>query len=142
MIVAGKFRRGPKAGQNGEGPAVNAVARDRARALQLLAAAMPLADADPARADTANLYLDLAHALMSSRSYNGSWQLQTLTDLTDLPDYEPGWSFGESPRGAPVDADDAPIFYSSPKRWTDAANDGQRWRWALAQAGRDATRSG
>ncbi len=114
LLVAGKFHRGASGGQitaPGECQAVNATSRDRVRALQLLTAAMPHADADPARSDVANLYHELGHTLLSSRAFNGSWQLQSLTDLAELPDYTPLGFSDESMQGAPVDANDAPVFY-------------------------------
>ena len=36
---------------------------------------------------------------MGNRGYHDGWRLQVLTDLTQLPDYEPGWDHGgEAPR--------------------------------------------
>ena len=115
--------------------AVNATPRDRVRALQLLAAAMPLADADPARADVANLYLDLgARVAFEPRPSTPRGNCRRSPISPNCPTTSRVGLSGESPQGAPVDADNAPVFYSAPKRWTDAANDGQRWRWALDQA--------
>ncbi|HEX3313697.1 MAG TPA: MG2 domain-containing protein, partial [Gemmataceae bacterium] len=34
----------------------------------------------------------------------------------------------------PVDADGKPIYYSVPKSYADAPNDGERWRWNLQEA--------
>ena len=36
--------------------------------------------------------------------------------------------------GAPVEPDGAPVFYRVPESFQKAKNDGERWRWALAQA--------
>jgi len=74
----------------------------------------------------------LARTLLFNNGYHQAWRLQSLTDLATLPDYEEGWGYysGE-PQGAPVDAEDNPVFYNIPTSWDAAENDGQRWRWAL-----------
>ena len=142
FLIAGKFYRGNR---HGGGPFVYALARDRIEALQLMQRAMPLLKTEsdgPAKAD---FYLSLAQMLLSDGNdamygwggryrggisgqgavnYGNAWRLQVLTNLNELPDYEPGWNYGGQPRGAPVDADEQPIFYSTPKRWEDATNDG------------------
>src|SRR5947209_8497938 len=131
FIVAGKFYRGQ---HRGGGQAVNSLERDRVRALQLMVQAMPLADADSAKTEVANFYLDFARLLLANRGYDEAWRLQTLTDLAELPDYVEGWYYGHAPGGAPVDADGNPVYYRAAKSYDKAANDGERWRWALAQA--------
>ena len=131
FIIAGKFYRGQ---HRGGGQAVNSLERDRVRALQLMLLAMPLAAGDPAKNDVAGLHLDFARLLLANRSYDEAWRLQTLTDLKQLPDYSEGWYRGHAAGGAPVDADGNPIFYHVPKSFDTAANDGERWRWALVQA--------
>ena len=63
------------------------------------------------------------------------------TDLAKLPDYETNGGFrfgrfgGGGPQEAPVDAAGNPVFYHVPASWVAAQSDGERWRWALAQAG-------
>ena len=52
---------------------------------------------------------------MANRGYDEAWRLQTLTDLSELPDYVEGWYYGHAPGGAPVDADGHPIFYRAAK---------------------------
>jgi hypothetical protein len=101
-LVAGEFERGP---HRGGGKYVNAIARDRVRALQLMAQAMPVAAADTSRSEVAAFYLEFARMLMQQRGANQAWRLQYLTDLTRLPDYEPGYGYGHSAgsKGAPVD---------------------------------------
>lgn len=48
-----------------------------------------------------------------------------------------GFGGGMSGRnGAPVDEDGNPIFYRLPESWEAAANDGERWRWAINEAAR------
>ncbi|HEY1068179.1 MAG TPA: MG2 domain-containing protein, partial [Pirellulales bacterium] len=53
--------------------------------------------------------------------------------LSALPDYTPGWNYGSQSTGAPVDAEGNPVFYREVKTFDAAANDGERWRWALLQ---------
>ena len=130
-IIAGKFSRGFR---RGGGEWANASARDRVRALQLMQQAFPLLDVDSDGAAKADFYFDLARALLSGRGFSEAWQLQVLTDISTLPDQTEGWNNGGVTRGAPVDDAGNPVYYSTVKRWKDAASDGQRWRWALAEA--------
>ena len=132
QIIAGKFSRGFS---RGGGQWANAFEHDRVRALQLMQQAFPLLDADSDGAAKADFYIDLAQSLMSDRGFNEAWELQVLTDIATLPDYSVGWNNnGGSTRGAPVDDAGNPVFYVAVKHWKDAANDGQRRGWALAQA--------
>ncbi len=137
VIIAGKFQRGPHRG--GDGRHVHASDRDRVRALQLLTQAMPLALKDDNQIEAAQFHSVFAQVLQSGMGHSEPWKLQVLTDLATLPDYEEGywqwWWRGQqqSARGAPVDADGNPIFYSVPKSYADAKSDGERWRWMLAQ---------
>lgn len=132
FLIAGKFERGP---HRGGGQVVNAMERDRVRALQLMVQALPGAAQHPNRAETAEFYLDLAQMLLNYQGYGEAWRLQVLTDLATLPDYEPGWGYfrGEV-RGAPVEEDGTPVYHRLPKSWEAATSDGQRWRWCLVQA--------
>lgn len=139
-IVAGKFQRGS---HRGGGKYVTSIARDRVRALQLLQQALPLATKDDKKAEVGRFLLEFASTLQSVES----WRLQNLTDLATLPDYDEGnqfwgrgrgrwgggWGGGDS-KGAPVDADDQPVFHQVPKSWDAAKSDGERWRWMLLQA--------
>ncbi|OJW22558.1 MAG: hypothetical protein BGO49_00810 [Planctomycetales bacterium 71-10] len=134
FVVAGEFSRGRQ--HRRDGRYVDATDRDRVRALQLLTQAIDAAKADPDRARTGAFFQSLAGALAFGRFPGEAWRLQSLTDLAALPDYEEGfrgrWG-GDSP-GAPVDADGSPVYYRVPESFEKAANDGERWRWALAQA--------
>ncbi|HEY2837750.1 MAG TPA: MG2 domain-containing protein, partial [Pirellulales bacterium] len=131
FMVAGQFERGQ---HRGGGQVVDASARDRIRALQLLSQAMPLVEAEPDKTAAADFYLGFARALLSNRGYQDAWRLQYLSDLTVLPDFDPGWGYGGQTSGAPVDAEGQPIYYSVPESFEKATNDGQRWRWALSHA--------
>jgi uncharacterized protein YfaS (alpha-2-macroglobulin family) len=132
-MVAGKFLRGPHRG--GE-KYVNAIARDRVRALQLMQQAMAFAEEDPAKSEVAQFYLEYARIIQQYRAGSQAWRLQYLTDLSRLPDYEPGYGheYDGLAKGAPVDAQDQPIFHGLPQSLETASSDGQRWRWLLARA--------
>ncbi len=136
-IVAGEFVRG-RFGRGGE--RVDSTERDRARALQLLTGVMEKAKANPDRNRAGRFFMALSRALMANRQGGEAWRLQTLTPLDVLPDYEPGgWEYpgrwgGGSDVSAPVDEDGKPVYYHVPESFEKATNDGERWRWALAQA--------
>lgn len=135
FVVAGEFSRGRQRRQDGR--YVDATARDRVRALQLLTQAVDAAKADPDRARAGKVFQRLAGALAFGRFPGEAWRLQTLTDLAALPDYDEGfrgWGWGAEPAGAPVNADGSPVYYRVPESFEKAASDGERWRWALAQA--------
>jgi uncharacterized protein YfaS (alpha-2-macroglobulin family) len=132
-MVAGEFHRGH---HRGGGKYVNAIARDRVRALQLMQQAMISAAKDPAVSEAAQFYMEFARLVQQYRGANQAWRLQYLTDLTRLPDYEPGYGYeydGRS-RGAPVDAEGRPVYHRLPKDFETADSDGERWRWLLARA--------
>jgi hypothetical protein len=74
---------------------------------------------------------------LGNRGYYEAWRLQALTDLTKLPDYEKGYRYyGGEDVGAPVDVEGNPVFYDVPESWEAAKSDGERWRWALSEAGK------
>lgn len=140
FIIGGKFERGP---HRGGGQFADASARDRIRALQRLNAAMPLlaASQEAQTADAGQFYLFLAATVRGEQVGLEAWRLQEKSDLDQLPDVESGgrrmpWMrFRPSEdQGAPVDADGNPIYYKRADSFPNAANDGERWRWALAQA--------
>jgi hypothetical protein len=112
FIVAGKFYRGNK---RGGGKVVNALERDRIRALQLMTQGMPLALKDENHGEVGDYLLALGNMLLNNRGYSESWRLQYLTDLSVLPDYEDGWGYFRQTSGAPVDADGKPVFHPIPK---------------------------
>jgi len=133
FIVAGKFQRSQRAGG---GRYVGSYERDRARALQLLVQGLDRARTDPDRRAAGRYLLTLAQAIMGNRATGESWRLQRLTPLDVLPDYEANpYSFGGGQQGgAPVEPDGTPVYYRVPESFQKAKNDGQRWRWAHAQA--------
>jgi uncharacterized protein YfaS (alpha-2-macroglobulin family) len=134
FIVAGKFHRG---WHRGGGRYVGVYERDRSRALQLLVQGLDRARSAPDRGAAGRYLLTLARAFMGDRSDHNSWRLQSLTPLDVLADYEeggyPGY-WGGRQAGAPVEPDGTPVYYRVPEGFPKAGNDGQRWRWSLAQA--------
>ncbi|HTN01807.1 MAG TPA: hypothetical protein VL132_08020, partial [Planctomycetaceae bacterium] len=131
-IITGKFSRGLR---QGGGRNVSALDRDRVRALQLFDQARPLVVAAGKSASAARFWLDFARAVQQGAGNREAWQLQSLTDLTALPDYEDfrggWWGRGGSDRGAPVDAEGNPVYHTLPESWDATTSDGQRWRWLM-----------
>ncbi|MES2923964.1 MAG: MG2 domain-containing protein [Verrucomicrobiota bacterium] len=138
-IIAGEFERGGgnrygrgrvDATDDSTASAGQAVAtgyRDHVRSLQLLRAAV-VKQASAAEGILA--WREMAAVFMQ----NEAWKLQTLTPLDALPEWgEPGPEGGTE--GAPWNAD-RPVLYEVPASWEAAANDGQRWRFALAEQAR------
>jgi uncharacterized protein YfaS (alpha-2-macroglobulin family) len=132
-MVAGEFNRGP---HRGGGRYVNAIQRDRVRALQLMNRALELTAVEPKRYEVADLCLDFARIIIQYSDYNQAWRLQYLTDLETLPDYESGqgYEYSSGVLGAPVDRQGRPVFYKIPATFESALSDGERWRWLLARA--------
>jgi len=133
FMVAGEFHRGQ---HRGGGRYVNAIQRDRVRALQLMNRALALTAAEPARHEVATFYLEYARMIIQYSGYQQAWRLQYLTDLGALPDYENGHGYGHggSSQGAPVDPDGRPVFHKIPHSFDASISDGERWRWLLAKA--------
>jgi len=130
--IAGEFRRGQ---HRGGGKIVNASARDRVRAIQLYQRAVEKVEKDSAEQKPTELLDAYASAVLYGNNYREAWRLQILTKLDELPDYEEGWGYHSGQlQGAPVDADDQPIFYDIPPTWEDAKSDGERWRWLLEKS--------
>ncbi len=137
-VIAGEFTRGHQ--RRGGGEFVSTNDRDRVQCLQWMQQALPLIKEETDRAAVGQFYLHFA-GMMRGESFGfDAWKLQTLTDLTSLPDYEEstrfyrGFGYGGSSRGAPVDADGKPLLYTVPKTLDESQNDGQRWRWLLLMA--------
>ncbi len=132
-IVAGEFtrsrgyggRRFPGGDATAEsGQAVDTRYCDHVRSLQLLRQAVGV-PSEPAAAVLA--WREIAQIFMSQEA----WKLQTLTPLGSLPEWgEPGPEGGTE--GAPWSGD-GPVVFSAPTSWDAATNDGERWRFALAE---------
>ncbi len=141
FIIAGKFERG---GHRGGGQWGNVAARDRVTSLQLLLAAIALAEKDEkaTAAERADLWQTVSNQIGSAR-HGEAWKLQDLTNLETLPEFEisaggqyggygrGGW--GSPSKGAPVDKGGNPVFHQKPESWNTAKCDGERWRWAMDQ---------
>ena len=125
FIISGEFQRGP---HRGGGNVANAAEHDRVRALQLYDQARPLAEVDDDKRDVGTFFMRFAQAILPAGE---AWRLTALTDLSDLPDYEDGYGYGRDFVGAPCGPDGEPVFWTVPKSWDAAEDDGQRWRWAL-----------
>lgn len=130
--IGGEYRRGYG---DGSGTVLNSFDRDRVRALQLMNQALSRAVDEDDKAEVASFMLRFAGLIQQGDFYGRSWKLQSLTDLSTLPDFEEGYSWYDgSTRGAPVDAEGNPVVYRVPKSWEAAVSDGERWRWLLAMA--------
>ena len=136
FMIAGKFERGS---HRGGGEIVNAEKRDHARALQLFFKAMPLAEKEADAYNRFSFFRSFASAILFNRGYSEAWRFQYLSDISTLPDYEPGYGYHYGghyggQRGAPVDENGNPVYYKIPETLEKAANDGERWRWLLEAA--------
>ncbi|OYW17675.1 MAG: hypothetical protein B7Z55_12065, partial [Planctomycetales bacterium 12-60-4] len=132
-VVAGEFSRGHR---RGGGEFVSSADRDHVTAVKWLLQALPLVADEPDKDAASRFYIDFAQVLRGQSFGREAWKLQLLTDVTELPDYEPGgrwWGGGET-RGAPVDTNGEPLLYAVPESFAAAVNDGQRWRWLLTMA--------
>ena len=134
-LVAGEFERGGEQfyGRRSMGPDevpeasagawVDASYRDRVRSLQLFREAVGKSKNDAERYR--------AWEVFSMIQRGEAWKLQTLTPIGTLPEWgEPGPQGGTE--GAPW-GKDGPVLYMVPASWEAAKNDGERWRFALAE---------
>ena len=146
MFVDNEFvRSNPELYRRGGGRYANAFARDRVQAIRLFIEAEKLLEKsdEPANeAERIDFYVRFADAVRGERQSGNSWRLTALTDLVVLPEYGDYSYFNGGGRGAPVDKDGQPLYYSVPDSWEAAENDGQRWRWILARMGATAGRRG
>lgn len=133
-LIGGQFIRGhSKAG----GERVSAFERDRVLALRLLIKAVNHSDR-LSNSGKAQIYTSLAATVMEGRDNINSYKLQYLTDISIIPSYEKVFGYfsmgGITVSGAPVDNTGNPVFYHKPASLSQALNDGERWRLALALA--------
>ena len=143
-IIGNVFQRGSQ----GTGKRVGSEDRDRVRGLQLLEQAMKIVstpDGDVEVHERARLFQEFQQLMVAREG----WELQALTDLKTLPDYDEtmqNYYYGgrqryrgaynmPTGRGAPVDEKGEPVFYHMPESWDAAKSDGERWRWLLKQWG-------
>jgi uncharacterized protein YfaS (alpha-2-macroglobulin family) len=140
-IISGEFQRGQRQG----GKFVNSEDRDRVRSLQLFEQAVKSVEAADEKPEVkAGFFAQVVYSITA----RAGWELQALTDLTKLPDYEENqtgyyggrrWRgyqpYGDD-RGAPVDEKGEPVYHRTPESWSAAKSDGERFRWLLAQQAR------
>jgi hypothetical protein len=121
FMVAGEFHRGQ---HRGGGRYVNAIQRDRVRALQLMNRALGLIAPEPDRHAVASFCLEYARIIIQYSGYQQAWRLQYLTDLSALPDYEPGhgYGYGSSTQGAPVNPAGRPVFHKNTRHFDRKKN--------------------
>lgn len=133
-IIAGIFERGYHSG----GDWASSFERDRVRAMQLMEQARPAARNTSDRKALAEFYNQYARFVAGNGIHAEAWRLQTLTDLSALPDYQKQWRYHHSAGSgsAPVDETGNPIFYHLPENFEKAKSDGERWRWLSANAAR------
>ncbi len=110
--------------------------RNRSRAVQLLIQGMDRVRSDPDRKAAGLYFLTLADALVDYRERSDLWRFQALTPLDGLGRYTkiPSPILSDPPSPVPVEPDGTPRYYRVPESFEKARNDGERWRWALAQA--------
>ncbi len=132
-IIAGKFERGF---HRGGGRYVESTERDRVRSLQLFEAARKLLPKKEAVSEVYALLLAYADVVSYEGQPGEVWKLQHLTELEKLPDFEDPAHAGLQAAGAPVGPDGLPIYYSLPSSFTQANNDGERFRFLLEEAKR------
>jgi uncharacterized protein YfaS (alpha-2-macroglobulin family) len=138
-LVAWEFERGggPRYGRSSMGPDevpegsagswVNTFYRDQVRSFQIFREAVGKSKNDAERYRAWEVF----SGIRREEARGEAWKLQTLTPLENLPEWgEPGPQGGTE--GAPW-AKDGPVLYEVPASWEAAKNDGERWRFALAE---------
>lgn len=131
-LVDGEFRRG---NHRGGGQYITVRERDRVKSINLALRAIAVAEeqkVDPNQ--IAVLWHDLAGMVQNGRQGRYHvWALSVLTPLNELPDYGVNSQLS-SGAGAPVDEKGDMLEIAVPESWRLARNDGERWRFALAEA--------
>jgi alpha-2-macroglobulin len=125
-VVDGIFHRGSNRDQ---GQWKSCQLRDRVRMLQLCFAAWEKIQSDPQatayeKSEVINwIILGLSP---QNRGASSAWQMQILTDLSKLPDYDEQEGNDEPANGYPVNEQGEPIFFEASSSLKTAASDGQR----------------
>jgi len=128
-MVANEFKRG---NIRGSGKYMRCNDRDRIHALRLMSQAMDCTPKEKDEALQSLFFFDFAGMFLTHRDNRLAWRLQSLTDISETPDFSPGYYYGgyDTP-SAPVDEKGNPVLYQIPEKYEDAINDGERWRWLL-----------
>jgi uncharacterized protein YfaS (alpha-2-macroglobulin family) len=139
-LLAGNFERGAGGyfrpfpggrrgfqpqGDANAGETVDCSYRDYVRTLQLLRRAADASRDDVSRAEA---WKRLALGFMNTGE---AWKLQVLTPMDQLPAWDESGPSGGT-EGAPW-RNGSPVLYEVPDSWEAARNDGERWRFALAE---------
>ncbi len=126
------FVRGGNLYSNGRvrGEVANSSEKDRVRALRLFAQSYGL-DGQDVKSRVATLK-GWSSAVLNHRSQE-RWKLQVLTRVNDITEVRRGRMKRSFMRGGPVTEDGDPVYYEVPVSYEAAKNDGERWRWLLAQ---------
>ena len=144
--------------QRGTGRHITVSERDRRKSLFLFEKARLLVEQGQLNdRQKTDFYLSYAGALLSDRykdlyifnlQQSGevmhmlralpglAWRLLLLTDLQEIPAWDEAEAYAAISQGAPVNANGEPIYFAMPDSFTAAANDGERLRWLLQQAGK------
>jgi uncharacterized protein YfaS (alpha-2-macroglobulin family) len=132
-VIAGEFRRGHQRGGNWE-QFRQVEQHDRRTQLRLFRDSYEnfLRDLPTLDSQSKAEYW-LAYANILNQGGRQSWRLQTLTDFDAKLDVTSAEEEVADPPGAPVDEQGEPIFYRVPESFAVAKNDGERWRWVLAE---------
>ncbi len=134
MVSANEFERAPN--NRSSGAWVEVYELDRAQALKWMDQALQIVLKDPSAVPDLNgFYSSFASVLLAQRQHSLAWMLQSKTDLAKELNYAniDGNTATNVSRFAPVDQDDNPILYVTPKSWVDATSDGERLRWVVEE---------
>jgi alpha-2-macroglobulin len=137
MVADQQFHRSPSRDRSGSW--INTAEQDRHQALiwyqKALIAALKSVDAGKSQpSDISPFYLEMMNAVLHNRQQRLAWRLQQKTNLDEAPNFLDFEAPSESAnRFAPVDTAGKPIYFSVPKSWEEATNDGERLRWLLEQ---------
>jgi len=131
QIVDNVFIRGS---HGGHGRYVRCSGRDRVRRLQILAAAVSAAENCSDPVIRGRFFFNLARTLLKGRKSGLAYRLQVKTDLDQLPGCNQDDDREPSISRPPVNPDGTPVFYAVPESFEAAANDGERFRYAVRQA--------
>lgn len=139
-LINNEFKRGSQ-NSNNRGRYMYTSEQDRIISIQLFDKALALVQNQSIseNSEVANFFLQYSQAIRFQRTHNNTWKLNELTDRNKLPDYKNNLEIHHNTSGAPVDADNNPIFYTIPDSMEKAKNDGELWQWLLSQASLNST---
>lgn len=131
-LVGGRFTRS----SYGYGQSVSSLERDRVLVIKYYLRALTLAEDKHDRNATATVLTAFSSYFLGQEP----WRLAELTDVEQVPDFEPiesgygGWHVMRNRNvTAPVDEAGQATFHRLPQSLAEAKSDGERWRWILSQ---------